>query len=430
MKKYYILITLILTTNLYSQWELLPTGTNMQFFSCSFVNPETGWAAGTSVYCTTNGGENWNLLYNAPAGDRLDCMIFKNTYTGWAGSYQGWIYKTTDGGHNWSRVRIWTLRIFDISFPDLNTGWAVGEDGNCKKTTNGGINWFVNGTFSAYDLYSVCFLNNNSGFIGGLYQFASTSNGGLNWNINFTYGNVITAINFINNSTGWALGHKFYYSASCSGLYILKTQDGGLNWNVLRDDSCTYGFHTRVLDAQFVTADIGYYCGYFAYAPPPASQSHILRKTTNGGTQWTNINLSHTCNSLEDLDFADLQTGYVAGYSGYIYKTTNGGPVALTGNSQNRPMEYSLFQNYPNPFNPSTKIKFDVPPDSRLRGNDIVTLKIYDVLGRVIATLVNEQLKPGTYETEWDASNYSSGVYFYRLIIQNYSETRKMVLIK
>jgi len=99
---------------------------------------------------------------------------------------------------------------------------------------------------------------------------------------------------------------------------------------------------------------------------------------------------------------------------------------------------HQLSQNYPNPFNPVTKIKFDVPLDSRLRGNDNVTLKIYDVLGKEIATLVNEGLSPGTYEVEWDGSNYPSGVYFYKLVVSgaeplitaDYSETRKMVLVK
>jgi len=94
------------------------------------------------------------------------------------------------------------------------------------------------------------------------------------------------------------------------------------------------------------------------------------------------------------------------------------------------PGGYSLSQNYPNPFNPTTKIKFDVPPLSSIGEGPGVRLVIYDVLGREITTLVNEQLQPGTYETEWDASKYSSGVYFYILTTSDYSETRKMVLVK
>jgi hypothetical protein len=94
------------------------------------------------------------------------------------------------------------------------------------------------------------------------------------------------------------------------------------------------------------------------------------------------------------------------------------------------PKSFSLSQNYPNPFNPSTKIKFDIPQDSRLHGNDGVLLVVYDILGREVSTLVNEQLKPGTYEVEFDGTNYSSGMYFYKLTTESFNETRKMVLLK
>jgi hypothetical protein len=96
------------------------------------------------------------------------------------------------------------------------------------------------------------------------------------------------------------------------------------------------------------------------------------------------------------------------------------------------PREHKLYQNYPNPFNPVTKIKYDIP---LLRGVSegrgvSVTLKVYDIVGREIATLINEHLKPGTYEVEWDASNYPSGVYFYKLSTVSFVDTKKMVLIK
>lgn len=96
------------------------------------------------------------------------------------------------------------------------------------------------------------------------------------------------------------------------------------------------------------------------------------------------------------------------------------------------PQSFELFQNYPNPFNPTTKIKFDIP---LLRGVDAegrrgVLLKIFDALGREIETLVNEQLNPGTYEIDWNAANYPSGVYFYSLSTNSFTQTKKMVVIK
>jgi len=90
---------------------------------------------------------------------------------------------------------------------------------------------------------------------------------------------------------------------------------------------------------------------------------------------------------------------------------------------------FKLYQNYPNPFNPVTMIRFDIPPSKGARGMN-TKLIIYDILGREIATLVNNNLKPGTYEADWNASNYPSGVYFYKLITDSYSETKKMVLMK
>ncbi len=93
------------------------------------------------------------------------------------------------------------------------------------------------------------------------------------------------------------------------------------------------------------------------------------------------------------------------------------------------PEKFALYQNYPNPFNPATKIKFSVPADGKGQKAD-VKLIIYNPLGQQISVLVNHQLLPGVYETEWDASGYSSGIYFYKLVSEDYSETRKMVLIK
>ncbi|HEY3252013.1 MAG TPA: SBBP repeat-containing protein, partial [Ignavibacteria bacterium] len=106
--------------------------------------------------------------------------------------------------------------------------------------------------------------------------------------------------------------------------------------------------------------------------------------------------------------------------------------VGITPISNEIPETFRLEQNYPNPFNPNTKIKFQIP---LLRGVSegrgvFVQLIIYDLLGCEIATLVNEQLQPGTYEIEFDGTNYPSGVYYYRLVVGAYLETKKMILIK
>jgi hypothetical protein len=98
------------------------------------------------------------------------------------------------------------------------------------------------------------------------------------------------------------------------------------------------------------------------------------------------------------------------------------------------PQQFALYQNYPNPFNPSTKIKYAIPnPDNPLHGatrGGLVTLKVYDILGNEVATLVNEEKQPGIYEIEFDASDLTSGIYFYRLKSDSFVQTRKMMLIR
>ena len=90
------------------------------------------------------------------------------------------------------------------------------------------------------------------------------------------------------------------------------------------------------------------------------------------------------------------------------------------------PDKYSLYQNYPNPFNPTTNIKYQVTNNNKA----LVILKVFDVLGKEVATLVNEKQSPGTYEITFDGSSVSSGVYYYKLSADKFTDTKRMVIIK
>jgi hypothetical protein len=103
--------------------------------------------------------------------------------------------------------------------------------------------------------------------------------------------------------------------------------------------------------------------------------------------------------------------------------------IGITPISNEVPKTFSLSQNYPNPFNPSTKIMFDIPSVGNGRDRS-VQLIIYDVLGREVSVLVNQQLQPGSYEVNLDGTNYPSGVYFYRINAGDYSAIKKMILVK
>ena len=111
-----------------------------------------------------------------------------------------------------------------------------------------------------------------------------------------------------------------------------------------------------------------------------------------------------------------------------IFKTTDGGGIVSVSNSRDTraavPREMELCQNCPNPFNPATVINY------RLSASGFVTLRVFDVLGRVVATLVDEKQCEGVHQAIWDARNISSGLYFCRLTVGPFSDTKKMILIR
>jgi flagellar hook assembly protein FlgD len=138
---------------------------------------------------------------------------------------------------------------------------------------------------------------------------------------------------------------------------------------------------------------------------------------------WVTGTTTSTNFPLQSLSGAYNQ-GTLTGYSdAFILKFT----AAITGInliSNEIPSSYSLSQNYPNPFNPSTVVRFQLSVVSN------VVLKVYDVMGREVQTLVNEKLSAGTYEVTFDGSNIPSGVYFYKMQTGDFSETKKMILMK
>lgn len=104
--------------------------------------------------------------------------------------------------------------------------------------------------------------------------------------------------------------------------------------------------------------------------------------------------------------------------------TLNVNPIGIINQNSEVPGEYQLYQNYPNPFNPSTQIKFDLP------NTGFVKMTIYDIIGNELVTLVNQQLKAGKYSVNWDAANYPTGVYMYKITSGNFTATKKMMLVK
>jgi hypothetical protein len=145
--------------------------------------------------------------------------------------------------------------------------------------------------------------------------------------------------------------------------------------------------------------------------------------SSNGGSNWQDQN-SKTNQTLNCIFFLDLNTGYVCGGPGYIAKTTNSGIVFTSKISSSIPETYLLEQNYPNPFNSSTIIKFHIPKKEN------ITIKLYDILGRDVLTLLKETKSPGIYQIELNASALPSGIYFYTLISGSFTSSKRLVLLK
>jgi len=166
----------------------------------------------------------------------------------------------------------------------------------------------------------------------------------------------------------------------------------------------------------------------------------FLAKSTNGGTSWINERISSSSFLPNYNTFFGDYTNITA-HNGKVrpiwarlvssaisvYTAIIDFPNGIQQASNEIPSSFALYQNYPNPFNPVTKFKFDIPAGN---SKQIIQIKVYDLLGKEVAEIVNGSLAPGTYEYEWDASHLSSGVYFYKLISGNFEATKKLVLNK
>jgi hypothetical protein len=145
--------------------------------------------------------------------------------------------------------------------------------------------------------------------------------------------------------------------------------------------------------------------------------------SSNNGALWQEVSTGLTNTYINILSVSG--TNLFAGTWGSgVWKRPLQEIVSVNNISNGLPVNYELKQNYPNPFNPSTKVVFALP------NNSFTKLIVYDILGRETVTLVNEQLDAGTYETDFDGTNFSAGIYFYTLTTGDFTETKRMVLVK
>jgi hypothetical protein len=240
-------------------------------------------------------------------------------------------------------------------------------------------------------------------FLGSqVYGVSRSSDFGVTWDSVNT--GLPNSHNYI--SSLFADSNYIYAGVSGSGLYV-STNDG-LSWYA-RNNGLT----------SSTVKCISKYNNYLIIG----TDSGGVYISSNNGLSWIQKN--------NGLISKNVWSVYVK--SGYLYAGTYcmglwrravDDIIGVQNIGSKIPDKFSLLQNFPNPFNPSTIIRFQIK-DSRL-----VTLKVYDILGKEIATLVNEKQSPGVYEVTFDGSRLTSGIYFYKLVSGSYSEVRKMVLIK
>ncbi|MCX6158560.1 MAG: YCF48-related protein [Ignavibacteriae bacterium] len=387
---------MIKTTNSGLNWNVISTGTSNEFFSIHFGNKNTGFAVGSDVMVkTTNGGNFWTNLNGYGHFVYVHCLDSSNII---AASWNN-VQKSTNAGLNWVIKE-------NVSSGNLETACFINNTGYYNagtvlgKTTDGGETWqHLTTEISNFD--KMFFLNENTGFAGYFGpNLLKTINGGLNWNLIYNGGlnEIIKSITFFDSLNGIFITEGHY----------IKTTNGGLNWTTNTLPTSNY------ISSSFT---VNFNTWYIAFG-------NSIIKTTNSGLNWITQPLSVN-RQINDIYFLDTLTGYAAGYLGTIFRTTDGGGQVWVNNiNENIPDKFLLYQNYPNPFNPITKIRFQIK-DARF-----VTLKIFDILGNEIKTLLKEKESPGTYEVSFNASDLPSGVYFYRIQTEDFIEGKKMILIK
>ncbi len=196
---------------------------------------------------------------------------------------------------------------------------------------------------------------------------------------------------------------------------ILRTTDGGKTWidstNPANITACS------LREIYMLNSKIGWFTG-------TNNGPSFIAKTTDGGNTWMDETPKDEYLGFESIDIVNDSIGYLVGDEGRYYTTNDGGITGIYIDNENSVHQFLLSQNYPNPFNPTTTIQYSVPKES------FVIIKVYNVLGKEIATLVSGRKPIGNYSVDFNSGNISSGTYFYRLISGTYTATKKMVILK
>jgi hypothetical protein len=404
MKKALIIIVFLFTAEAYSQWQQTLNGISIWSLGKDLSgNVYAGsLTAASKLYKTSNQGGNWVELTTGN-GQTIFSIAVDSAGNIFAANFSAGLLKSTNGGANFVTM---PASIFGGS--SLNAA-ACGKNGHVYVGTNGGGFHRSTDYGSTFNLTGLTGLqvititidNYNSAIV---YAGVTSTSAGPNGFYRSTdYGATFSAnLNPNKNIYGieQILPDILYSVSTTTGGPFDKSTNGGLNWVTV-----TTGYVARGITSHgdiFIAGNGGVFY------------------STNGGLNFFNAGITSSATPI-------LKAGerIYAGLSG----SSNGGvwirqvPMGIT-NTGETASEFSLSQNYPNPFNPVTNIEFQIA------NFGFIYLTVFDVQGKEITKLVNQNLSAGTYKVQWDASNYPSGVYFYTLKSGEVSYIRKMVLIK
>lgn len=393
--KLILVLALLTSSTVFSQW--LPIGTTTGKINSFYKNGITVYAcygSGTSggVSQTTNEGVTWTSFGPMLGGTACYSLAIKNTNSTVAGCEAGIKYYSTI--YTYFVISNVTWSTHSVLFD--GTYYYAGTSAGVYKSTNDGANWTGLG-LNATDVVSLVKSGNNmwAGCINGVYY--STDAGG-NWTLSTLGGAAVNTILFDNtNSNLWVGTNQRLY----------RSTTGGQSFSIVNSDTA----YSITINGGYMFEGVQRGVKRIIEIAPGIYQT----ATRNGGFS----NPAPTVYSVVATNnylLAGTASGMWRAPYNYVTEVEKI-PIEI-------PMKYSLSQNYPNPFNPSTTIKYQIPKEQ------IVVLKVFDIIGKEIESLVNKKQLPGTYEVIWDASRFASGVYFYKLETKDFVEVKSMILIK
>lgn len=395
------------------QWSKLSRGSSaINFESIDIVTDNTIYVGGlgepdAKLYKSTDFGENWEPI--ALPGDPWVVQVTHDPDESiYVSGNKGKYYKSSDGGATWEIFEP-PMIFWGMATPDVDTLFGFnGFYDEIYKTIDAGISWeLVFEDLSISGLTDIKFHNTMDGIaVGGNGFIATTTNGGDTWEERISgTSNDINRVRYLNESVIHAIGDD--------GLFM-KSSDRGETWEVVNT-----GFSYRHFSVYFSDVDTGWISGDFGY----------VFKTNDGGVSWTEEPHLSWSKQLSVIGVRDKYLIF-AGQDGNIITNMPYTVVSVSDEGEYVPFATPRLNNYPNPFNSITAIEYSVEKQSG------VSLKVYNILGQEVAELVNEDFAPGIYSVKWNAFDSASGVYIYKLVLQQSGSlesqisTGKMLLLK